>query len=63
MCQETHNSKTLKRTTGDFTMELIAGYWLWQVSSMEDAIAWVKRCPNPMLTTRHFESITQIDRG
>jgi predicted transcriptional regulator YdeE len=30
------------------TKELVAGYWLWQVQSLEDAIAWVKRCPNPM---------------
>lgn len=30
------------------TKELVAGYWLWQVNSMEEAIAWVKRCPNPM---------------
>lgn len=30
------------------TKELVAGYWIWQVSSMEEAIAWVKRCPNPM---------------
>ncbi len=29
------------------TKELIAGYWLWQVKSMEEAIEWVKRCPNP----------------
>lgn len=29
------------------TKELIAGYWLWQVPSLEEAIAWVKRCPNP----------------
>jgi hypothetical protein len=28
--------------------ELIAGYWLWQVKSKEEAIEWVKRCPNPM---------------
>lgn len=28
--------------------ELVAGYWLWEVSDMEEAIAWVKRCPNPM---------------
>lgn len=37
-------------TQGPFTppQELIAGYWLWQVNSIEDAIAWVKRCPNPM---------------
>src|SRR4051794_31763687 len=30
------------------TKELIAGYWLWRVKSMDEAIAWVKRCPNPM---------------
>ncbi|NJO78259.1 MAG: YciI family protein [Cyanobacteria bacterium RM1_2_2] len=35
---------------GPFTpaQELVAGYWLWQVDSIEDAIDWVKRCPNPM---------------
>src|SRR5712675_106804 len=40
-----------KRTVidGPFTetKELIAGYWLWQVRSMNEAIEWVKRCPNP----------------
>jgi hypothetical protein len=30
------------------TKELIAGFWLWQVQSREEAIEWVKRCPNPM---------------
>jgi len=30
------------------TKELIAGFWLWRVKSMEEAIEWVKRCPNPM---------------
>ena len=30
------------------TKELIAGYWLWKVKSKEEAIEWVKRCPNPM---------------
>lgn len=30
------------------TKELVAGYWLWQVKSKEEAIEWVKRCPNPM---------------
>jgi hypothetical protein len=29
------------------TKELIAGFWLWQVRSREEAIEWVKRCPNP----------------
>jgi hypothetical protein len=32
------------------TKELVAGFWLWQVRSIEEAIEWVKRCPNPMLT-------------
>jgi hypothetical protein len=30
------------------TKELIAGFWLWQVRSIEEAVEWVKRCPNPM---------------
>jgi hypothetical protein len=30
------------------TKELVAGFWIWQVRSMEEAIEWVKRCPNPM---------------
>ena len=30
------------------TKELVAGFWLWQVKSMEEAIEWVKRCPNPL---------------
>jgi hypothetical protein len=30
------------------TKELIAGYWLWQVRSMDEAIEWARRCPNPM---------------
>lgn len=37
-------------TDGPFaeTKELLAGFWLWRVKSMEEAIAWIKRCPNPM---------------
>ena len=30
------------------TKELVAGFWLWQVRSMDEAIEWVRRCPNPM---------------
>ena len=30
------------------TSELVAGFWLWQVKDMDEAVAWVKRCPNPM---------------
>ena len=37
-------------TDGPFaeTKELIAGFWLWKVKSMDEAVEWVKRCPNPM---------------
>jgi hypothetical protein len=37
------------------TKELIAGFWLWQVKSLEEAIEWVKRCPNP------FEGESEIE--
>ncbi|CAN7395584.1 YciI family protein [Rhizobium sp. LjRoot30] len=30
------------------TGELVAGFWIWQVKDMDEAVAWVKRCPNPM---------------
>ena len=30
------------------TRELVAGFWLWQVKDLDEAVAWVKRCPNPM---------------
>ena len=48
-----------KRTVidGPFTetKELVAGFWLWQVKSMDEAIEWVKRCPNPMSTDSEIE--------
>jgi hypothetical protein len=37
------------------TKELVAGFWLWQVKSMDEAIEWVKRCPNPMSTDSEIE--------
>jgi hypothetical protein len=37
------------------TKELVAGFWLWQVKSMDEAIAWVKRCPNPMESDSDIE--------
>lgn len=44
------SGKDRKVIDGPFaeTKELVAGYWIWQCKSMDDAIAWVKRCPNPM---------------
>jgi len=41
------------------TKELIAGYWIWQLDSLDDAIEWAKRCPNPMGQESYLE-IRQI---
>jgi hypothetical protein len=32
----------------EHTSELVAGFWIWEVKDIDDAVAWVKRCPNPM---------------
>jgi hypothetical protein len=37
------------------TEDQIAGYWLWQVNSLDEAVEWVKRCPNPMLEDSDIE--------
>jgi len=37
------------------TKELIAGFWLWQVKSMDEAIEWARRCPNPMMSDSELE--------
>jgi hypothetical protein len=44
-------------TDGPFTetKELVAGFWIWQVRSMEEAVEWVKRCPNPMPSESEIE--------
>jgi hypothetical protein len=42
------------------TKELVAGFWIWQVKSKEEAIEWVKRCPNPMPGTDAEIEIRQI---
>ena len=49
-------------TDGPFaeTKELIAGFWIWQVKSKEEAIEWVKRCPNPMPGTDAEIEIRQV---
>jgi hypothetical protein len=41
------------------TKELVAGFWIWEVESLAEAIEWVKRCPNPMLADSEIE-IRQI---
>ena len=42
------------------TKELIAGFWLWQVRSLQEAIEWVKRCPSPQGTTEGEIEIRQV---
>ena len=37
------------------TKELVAGYWMWQVKSIEEAVEWVRRCPNPMESESEIE--------
>src|SRR3954470_18369623 len=52
-------------TDGPFTetKELVAGFWLWQVRSMEEAIEWAKRCPNPMAGPSDLEIPPPIQTG
>ncbi len=56
-CRVRFSGSDRKVVDGPFaeTKELIAGYWLWRVKSMEEAIAWVKRCPNPMKEDSEIE--------
>ena len=37
------------------TKELVAGFWIWQVRSLEEAVEWVRRCPNPMESDSEIE--------
>jgi hypothetical protein len=53
-----HFSGTKRTVTdGPFaeTKELIAGYWIWNVKSMDEAVEWVKRCPNPHQSDSEIE--------
>ena len=52
-------------TDGPFaeTKELVAGFWLWQVKSMEEAIEWVRRCPNPMEVDSDIEIRQVFEAG
>jgi len=49
------DSRTVIDGPFDATNELVAGFWLWQVKDMDEAIKWVKRCPNPMLGPSEVE--------
>ncbi|MFP5448188.1 MAG: YciI family protein [Alphaproteobacteria bacterium] len=48
------------------TKEVVAGYWIWEVKDMDEAVAWVKRCPNPMpgpseIEIRPFYEMSDFD--
>jgi hypothetical protein len=40
---------------GPFTGDFVAGYWIWELPNIEEAVAWVKRCPNPMPVPSEIE--------
>lgn len=45
------------------TKELVAGFWLWQVKSLDEAIEWVKRCPNPFRVESEIEIRQVFEAG
>jgi hypothetical protein len=50
------------------TRELVAGFWIWDVKDMDEAVAWVKRCPNPMpgpseIEIRPFNAMADLPRA
>jgi hypothetical protein len=47
--------RTVRKGPFDFTSELISGYWIWKCNSLDEAINWVKRCPNPMPGSSEIE--------
>ena len=53
----TFSGKDRTVTKGPFaqTNELVSGYWIWKLKSLDEAVAWVKRCPNPMLEVSDIE--------
>ena len=42
------SDRTVSKGPFDNVEDLVAGYWIWKVKDLDEAIAWVKRCPNPM---------------
>ncbi|MES5048622.1 YciI family protein [Rhizobium nepotum] len=49
------DSRTVVDGPFQHTNELVAGFWLWNVKDMDEAVEWVKRCPNPMLERSEIE--------
>jgi hypothetical protein len=53
----TFSAKDRAVTKGPFTntTDLVSGYWIWKLNSLDEAIEWVKKCPNPMRETPDIE--------
>ncbi|MCY3487777.1 MAG: YciI family protein [Bacteroidetes bacterium] len=49
------DSRTVSRGPFNLTSDLVSGYWIWEVEDMDEAIAWIKRCPNPHLEAGEVE--------
>ena len=49
------DSPTVSRGPFNLTSDLVPGYWIWEVNDMDEAIAWIKRCPNPHLEAGEVE--------
>ncbi|CUX27794.1 MULTISPECIES: YciI family protein [Agrobacterium] len=49
------DSRTVVNGPFPHTNELVAGFWIWTVKDMDEAVEWVKRCPNPMLERSEIE--------
>jgi PhnB protein len=49
------NDRTVSKGPFAQTNELVSGYWIWKLNSLDEAIAWVKRCPKPMIETSDIE--------
>jgi hypothetical protein len=49
------DGKSRSVVDGPFNGDLVAGYWLWELPSMAEAVAWVERCPNPMPVPSEIE--------
>ena len=49
------DSRTVVDGPFPHTNELVAGFWIWNVKDMDEAVEWVKRCPNPMLEKSEIE--------
>lgn len=47
----------------DPTEEQAAGYWIWEVKSIDEAVEWLKRCPNPMLVDSEIEIRPEYEAG